>query len=243
MALKFVVDTLDTVDEAHRQLYVEKDGKFVLGVEGAVSTEKLNEFRTSNVALLKERDGLVAKYKDVDLEAYNALTEQQRKLRDKELIEAGKVEELFGERTATMRTQHEKQLSAVAKERDTIKGQLEGLVIDGALRDAAIKHGVAPTAVDDVLLRGRATFKLVEGKAVAMKGDAQMFGSNGDPLDPSGWVASLQETAPHLFPASTGSGSRGIPGAGVRVGTVNRGDQSAFLSNIEKIAGAQMQVV
>ena len=34
MALKFTVDSLDDVSEAHRDLYAEKDGKFFLSVDG-----------------------------------------------------------------------------------------------------------------------------------------------------------------------------------------------------------------
>jgi hypothetical protein len=37
--LKFQLDTLEGVDEAVRALYTEKDGKFVLGIEGLPQQE------------------------------------------------------------------------------------------------------------------------------------------------------------------------------------------------------------
>jgi hypothetical protein len=34
MAFKLIVDDINTIDEAHRPLYIEKDGKFHLDVDG-----------------------------------------------------------------------------------------------------------------------------------------------------------------------------------------------------------------
>ena len=39
-------------------MYVERDGGFVLDVDGVAEISKLDEFRTNNVALLKELDDL-----------------------------------------------------------------------------------------------------------------------------------------------------------------------------------------
>ena len=49
MALKLSVDKLDDVEENLRSLYVEKDGKFSLAVDGIEDTSALKE------ALRKER--------------------------------------------------------------------------------------------------------------------------------------------------------------------------------------------
>ena len=58
MALKFKFKSKDEVPAEHLSLYTERDGAWLLDVEGAVEKTKLDEFRTSNVALLKERDEL-----------------------------------------------------------------------------------------------------------------------------------------------------------------------------------------
>lgn len=59
MALKFELDTLDGLDASIAGLYTESEGKFYLDVDGAVSKAKLNEFRETNVKLLKERDEIL----------------------------------------------------------------------------------------------------------------------------------------------------------------------------------------
>jgi hypothetical protein len=46
----------------HLPLYAEREGGWVLDVDGAVEKSKLDEFRNTNVALLKERDDLKKRY-------------------------------------------------------------------------------------------------------------------------------------------------------------------------------------
>ncbi len=62
MALKFKTKSKDEVPAEHLSLYTERDGAWLFDVEGAVEKAKLDEFRTSNVALLKERDELKQRY-------------------------------------------------------------------------------------------------------------------------------------------------------------------------------------
>ena len=58
MALKFKFKTKDEIPADHLPLYAERDGGWMLDVEGAVDKSKLDEFRHTNVSLLKERDEL-----------------------------------------------------------------------------------------------------------------------------------------------------------------------------------------
>ena len=51
MALKFKYPSQAEVPEQHASLYVERDGAFVLDAEGAVEKSKVDEFRTTNLAL------------------------------------------------------------------------------------------------------------------------------------------------------------------------------------------------
>jgi hypothetical protein len=56
MAFKFVVDSLDDIEEVFRPLYAEIEGengtkRFQLQVEGVVPSAKLDEFRNNNVEL------------------------------------------------------------------------------------------------------------------------------------------------------------------------------------------------
>jgi len=208
MALQYVVDALESVPEALRGEYVARDGKFYLSVDGVVPKERLDEFRNNNIAFKRELDDLKKTYEGVDVEKYKTLTAKEQQILDKKLIDAGKVDELVELRIAAMKTDHEKVVGTLTAENVSSKKQLEGLLIDSALRDAAAKSGVRVTAIDDVLLRGRQTFRLHEGVATAFEGDKPVYGKNSEPLSIGDWVGGLAERAPHLFEPSTGSNSK-----------------------------------
>ena len=52
MALKFKFKTKDEIPAEHLPLYAEREGAWILDVDGAVEKTKLDEFRTTNVSLL-----------------------------------------------------------------------------------------------------------------------------------------------------------------------------------------------
>ena len=54
MPLKFKYRTREEVPVEALGLYVERDGAWLLDVDGAVEKAKLEEFRATNVALMKE---------------------------------------------------------------------------------------------------------------------------------------------------------------------------------------------
>ncbi|MSU64253.1 MAG: hypothetical protein EXS31_17995 [Pedosphaera sp.] len=53
MALKFKLKTKEEISAEHLSHYAERDGGWVLRVDGTVDKSNLNEFRTTNVSLLK----------------------------------------------------------------------------------------------------------------------------------------------------------------------------------------------
>jgi len=244
VTLKAVVETIDSVPEAVRGMYAEKDGKFHLQVEGMVSADKLSEFRDNNIKLLRERDELTKRFEGIDPDAVKALQDQAKKIKEGELIAAGKIEDLFAERLAPVKQDYESKLTAAQKDAAEAKAHLEKLLIDGAIRDAAMKAGVRATAVDDVLLRGRATFKVVDGKAVPMDGEKPVYGKNGDVMLVDEWIVGLAERAPHLFEPSQGGGAAaGRPSlSGGGAGRVAAGDHKAFIANLSKIAKREVLV-
>lgn len=244
MSLKARIKSLSEVPEALQGFYTEQNGEFVLAVDGMVSKEKLDEFRDNNVALKRQAEELAAKLQGVDLDKYRELVDREQKERDKKLIDAGQFEQLLNERTAAMKADFEKQVKAMSDEKGKLSGQLEGLLIDNAIREAAAKSGVRATAVDDVLLRGRAMFKLVDGKATAMNGDSPQFGKDGNPLGISEWVSGLTDAAPHLFEPSNGGGAPKAGGnpAPNQPGKVSRDDSAAFLANLDGIATGKVSV-
>jgi len=210
MTLKAVLETIDDLPEAVQSLYTEKDGSYHLAVDGMVDKSKLDEFRSNNVKLMKQIDGLQKKFDGVDLDQYQELLQQQQKLEDDKLIDAGKIDELVEERTKRMREEFESQNKKLVSQNDSYASQLSTLVIDNSVRDIASKSGVLSTAVDDVLLRAHGVFSLEGGAAVPKDSSGNVvYGSDGEsPMAVAEWMKGLVKSAPHLFESSDGAGSR-----------------------------------
>ena len=208
MKLKFKLDTLEGLDAAIAALYEQAaDGAYYLSVDGAVGKDKLDEFRNNNVKLLKDLE----KFKDVDPAKYQELLALAKKQEEKKLIDAGEIDKVVEQRVGEMRSTYENQIKTLTEQNSVDQRQLESLLIDNAVRDAAVKSGVQPTAVDDVLLRAKATFKIKDGNAVPV--DAQgnvVYGKDGtSPMSVVDWTTGLKKQAPHLFQGSQGGGAQG----------------------------------
>lgn len=208
MKLKFKLDTLDGLDAAIAGLYEQgADGAYYLSVDGVVDKSKLDEFRNNNVKLLKDLE----KFKDVDPVKYQELLALAKKADEKKLIDAGEIDKVVEQRVGEMKSTYENQLKTLTEQNSVAQRQLESLLIDNAVRDAAVKSGVQPTAVDDVLLRAKATFKIKDGNAVPV--DAQgnvVYGKDGtSPMSVVDWTTGLKKQAPHLFQGSQGGGAQG----------------------------------
>lgn len=244
MSLKTRIKSLEEVPEAVREFYTEQDGEFFLPVEGMVTKDKLDEFRTNNVDLKKQLETLQERFDGVDPDVFRELSAKAQKERDKKLIDSGKVEEMVNERLNAAKAGFEKERKGLDKSNRKLTIQLEGLLIDNAVRDASAKSGVRTGAVDDVLLRARQVFKIIDGKAVAYEGDKQIFGTTGNPITVAEFIADkLAPAAPHLFELSQGSGARKADGSSMGAsGKIGRDDQKAFLDNLADIAAGKKQV-
>jgi hypothetical protein len=242
MAIKPSYDTINDVPEVLRDSYVERDGRYHLVVEGLVPKARVDEFRESSIAARKALDEFKAQFEGVDPDKFRELAEKEAKQRDKRLIDAGKVDELVAEKTGAMKSDYEQRMSALVAKESAATKALEALLVDSALRDAAAKAGVLPTATDDVLLRGRQTFRLHEGRAVAFEGDRPIYGKDSEPLSIAEWTAGLAEKAPHLFASTAGGGASGGEGRGGNFGVISRTDRNSFLRDLDKIAANQVSV-
>lgn len=213
MPLKYLIDKIEDVKEEFRELYVPSNGKFVLSVEGAVGKDKLEEFRTNNIALQQQID----KFKNIDPAKHQELLELQRRLQEDELIEKGEVEKLVGLRVGVMKAELEGQINEATTKLTAANQQLGVLLVDNVVKDAAIQNGVHPQAVDDVLLRARGVYSVLDGKPIAKDAEGKtVYGADGTtPMSPAEWVGGLKKSAPHLFQGFTGGGAgggNGLPG-------------------------------
>jgi len=237
--LKFQYNDLESIPEGLETYYTQsEDGTYKLKVEGAVDKARLDEFRANNKKLMADLENAKSKYEDtasklsalnteisekygnVDVEEYNKMLAKQKALKEQKLIEAGKHEELLKLREDELRNEFS---SIMSKQKQTLSDteksykqsiskleqKLSTLLIDNRLTALATQYGVRPTAVEDILARGRGTWRIEEGQAVAYDGNGnRMYSSDGTtPLDMDTWMESLSTNAPHLFEASSGSGN------------------------------------
>lgn len=221
MALKYKIKKLEDVPEAVRGLYKPDGEEFVLDTEGVVPKERLDEFRENNILLQKQLE----KLKDIDPAKYRELTELQREVEEGKLLKAGKIEEVVNSRVTAMKRALEEERDGYRTRAESSESQLSVLLIDSAVRNEALKLGVVPTALDDVVLRARTVYKMRDGAAVPHNDKGEVvFGKDGKtPMPMTDWVTALKKTAPHLFANSQGGGA----GGGTRTGAIDLSKASA----------------
>jgi hypothetical protein len=218
MPLKYKYPSKDQVPAEQAALYVERDGAWFLDADGVVEKSKLDEFRTSNVTLLKERDDLKKRFEGIDPDEFRQLADDKRKLEEAQQVKAGEVEKVIEARLKTARAGWEKEHGVVVAERDTLHGRLTAIQIDQAVVTEATKRGLRPTAIPDITSRARTNFKLVNGVPQAFEADGQTarMGKDGiTPMTLAEWVDALVSDAPHLFESNAGGGAAGNGSGGV----------------------------
>lgn len=225
MALQAQYDTLDEVPEAHRELYSERNGKFEFtGVEGLKTQADIDRLSTS---LTKERD--THKASKTALAAWNALgadpAEVQNKLdRIAELeaaaegkLDENKLNQLVEGRIKSKTAPLERELSSLKAqlaERDAKIGEYEAherqRSIHDAVRQAATKHKLLDTAVEDALFLAERMFEVDEdGRVVTKDGVGVTPG-----VEAHVWLTEMQTKRPHWWGPSQGGGARGGQGGG-----------------------------
>lgn len=257
MAKKYQYDRLEDVPEADRGDYIERDGKFILDIEGGEDVSGLKS------ALQKEREARkavesnlraqVEKYKDLDPDKARMALERLQEMEDQQLLDAGKVEELLTKRTERMRVEHEQQMNALKKvhegvigERDKATLQLSEVLIDAALTKALLGAGVRKDALDYALLKGKQVWKLRDGEPIASNGESLIYGKSGtNMISMDEWAGDiLSGEAPFLFESSGGGGGmNNVARTWTGGTTVRLGDQRGINSNLENIASGKVTVV
>jgi len=215
MALDLTVPDLGAIPEAMQSLYVERDGAYFLDVAGVPDVSKLESslkaVRDEAKAAKAMQKELEAKYAGIEPDKYKAIMSKFENDEEANLIAAGKMNEVIEKRTQKRDAEWQKQIDALAQERDAEKSKTEkfmGRVLDDQIR-AAVNGKVHEFAVEDALYRARQMFTLDEnGLAVQREQDGSVvLGKDAKtPFSPAEWVESMRTPAPHWFPSS-GSGT------------------------------------
>jgi hypothetical protein len=229
MALKFKCKSKDEIPAGLEVHYVERDGAWVLDAEGAADKAKVEEFRATNVTLMKERDELKKRFEGIDPDEVRRLSEEKQRLEEAQQLKAGETEKVIEVRVKAARGELEKQVVALASERDALNGRLVTIQIDQGVVATATKRGLKPTAIPDITSRARSVFRLVGGVPTAFEADGQTVrvGKDGtSPMNLEEWIETQVSEAPHLFESNAGSGAAGNGSGGV--GSGNRSVRNPF---------------
>jgi hypothetical protein len=217
MALKFKYKDVKEIPAGDERHYVERDGAWVLDAEGLVEKAKLDEFRTSNLALIKERDELKQRFDGIDPDEVRKLGDEKRRLEEEHQIKLGEVEKVVENRVKNLRDEWEKKAATLNSEKDALTSRLTTIQIDQGVTTVATKRGLRPTAIPDITARARLVFKLVNGvpRAFEVDGKTVRYGKDGvTPMTLEEWVDAQTSDAPHLFESNAGGGAAGNPAGG-----------------------------
>ena len=211
--LKFKLDSenFTALNEVEQSFYSKSGDAYLLQVEGAVEKSKLDEFRSSNVEHMKKAE----LYKGIDLDKYHAMQEQERQLKDQELIKSGDIEGLVSQRTNSIVSDYEAKISTLNEQvknsnsnHDTVVSKYE---IEGAAVKAFSEHKISPDAFNAVMSQINNKFSIDNGRVIAKDGDNILAGANGN-LTISEFVGSQPEIFKIQSSGGNGSGNNSNAG-------------------------------
>ena len=236
-------DAYDSLAADTKTLYTANDTGdtfTVTGIEGAVSKDVHDEFRTNNNALRKQIDELTNKFSGFDPAKYAELMAEKQTAKEKGLMDAGKHEEVMAERIKGINKAHFDEKTAWGAEKHKLTDVVEKFIIDNSIIEAAMKVGARKEALSDIVARGRSTFKMVNGTAVPMNGEHVMYGADGmTPVSMDSWMQQLVPTASHLFEGSSGGGAGKHAAGAYNGGKVMTREQFAAMPSYDQ--GALMR--
>jgi hypothetical protein len=214
MPLKFKHKSRDEIPADQQALYVERDGAFMLDVDGAVDKSKLEEFRANNITLANQLAEQKKRFEGIDPDAVRKLEEQQA-------LASGQVEKVIETRLKSAKADLDRQYAGITAERDSLNARLTAIQIDQGVTASATRRGLRPTAIPDITARARTVFRLLDGAPRAYEADGQTVRVGKDGIAPmtlDEWVDQQVADAPHLFESNAGGGAagNGSGGAGNR---------------------------
>ena len=136
--LKFKLDTLEGVDEAVRALYTEKDGKFVLGIEGLPQQEDVSGLKAKVDELLGEKKAAEKKAREAEEAARLEREELARK--------SGNVEELEKSWSEKFNRREAELNGMLEQERGTLSTQIRDLTVGRTATDIATTLAIPGSA-------------------------------------------------------------------------------------------------
>lgn len=129
MGLKYQLDTLDGLDDSVKSLYTEKEGKFVLGIEGLPQPEDVSGLKSKVQELLDEKKAADKARKDAE--------DQARLEREENARKSGNVEELEKSWSEKFNRREAELNGMLEQERGALSGQIRDLTVGRTATDIA----------------------------------------------------------------------------------------------------------
>lgn len=129
MGLKYQLDTLDGLDDSVKSLYTEKEGKFVLGIEGLPQPEDVSGLKSKVQELLDEKKAADKARKDAE--------DQARLEREENARKSGNVEELEKSWSEKFNRREAELNGMLEQERGTLSTQIRDLTVGRTATDIA----------------------------------------------------------------------------------------------------------
>ncbi|MEE9367027.1 MAG: hypothetical protein V3W44_10095 [Dehalococcoidales bacterium] len=223
MAIKAKYATEDEVPEAHKELYEERQGEWILAkIDGLVTDGDIHrlstantKLRTENTKLKSQVDGFGGRTGDEILKLDETIEELKAQVEAGSKPDEEKINTLVEARTKVTLGPLQRDLKKAQDEllektkvADDLQTTITKGIISDHVRTAATKAKVVPTAVEDVLALSGGIFEVVDVDGVHKVVTKDKVGV-APGLDPDAYFAEVAPNKPHWFPGSQGAGANG----------------------------------
>lgn len=232
MALAAVVDSVDKIPEAQRSLYIQREGKFVLDIEGTpngfvtaseLATEKgkVVEFRENNTKLIKEVEELrplKTKFGDLDPVTARKAVDELAELKKTGINKPDDVTTIVKAAVEAAITPFREQITQQSTKLESERVRADEATLKSAISTQFSKAGGRASAFDYIFGKSKDSFEVRDGNVTAKA--AKFSPSNpSNPLSIEEWMAAAIKTEDFAFAPSQGGGASGSgssSGAGLR---------------------------
>lgn len=227
MAFKLIVDKIEDIEEAHRPLYVEKEGKFHLDVDGIDEHPSVVKLKQQQEAARRSERAMkdqVAKWEklgksDEEIAALIAAEEQNKQTALERAGEWDKLKEQMNERHQLEVKRLEGLTEAEKTANKALNAKIRRYLVDSKATSAIAAAEGEPELLLDYVKRFIKVEEDEHGEfftsIVDDKGGARVNGK-GDPLTVDELLAEMKssEKLGRAFKASGASGGGAAPGGG-----------------------------
>jgi len=217
----------ESIDGEERQLSQEQVDKII---KNRLEQER-KKFERQKAEILKP-------YENIDLEEVSRLKKEAEERENKKLEEQGKFEEIrkkWAQEKSTLESEYEKKI----QEKEEM---LKKLYLGDKIRNAALKSGVYPDDIEDVIRLTDHFFRLDEDGSIRVLDEKEQ--ETSDSLEDF-FNKTYKEKKPKFYQGSNATGP-GVKGGTTRAtgpNYINFEDRKAFGQNLEKIARGEMKVI